>query len=110
MNANLYEVIPAYLRLQDIDSDYEKQSLELESIDSYMTTLAPKYECTSVSYAEVSPRNKRASNDPLPSLPTEWASSTTTFALGLPLSMPDSMPYITVTEANKNAESTVINM
>ncbi|XP_011203324.4 uncharacterized protein LOC105226203 [Bactrocera dorsalis] len=105
MNANLYEVIPAYLRLQDVASDYEKKSLELESIDSYMSTLAPKYECTSVSYAEVLPRNKRASNDPLPALPTARASSTTTLALEPPASMPESMAYITVTEANENAGS-----
>ncbi|XP_018803910.1 PREDICTED: uncharacterized protein LOC108978210 [Bactrocera latifrons] len=88
MNANLYEVIPAYLRIQDAASDYEKKSLELESIDSYMSTLAPKYECTSVSYAEVLPRNKRASNDPLPALPTARTSSTTTLALVPPASMP----------------------
>ncbi|XP_028894341.2 uncharacterized protein LOC114803644 isoform X2 [Zeugodacus cucurbitae] len=106
MNANLYEVIPAYLRLQDIASDCEKKSLEFESIDSYMSTLAPKYECTSVSYAEVSPRNKRASNDPLPALPTNRMSSTPTLVLETPVPMSESMPYITVTDAHEHAEST----
>lgn len=96
MNANLYEVIPAYLRLRDMGLDCEKKSLEFESIESYMSTLAPNYECTSVSYAEVSPRNKRASNDPLPALPTERASITGTLALRVPQPTPESMPYITV--------------
>ncbi|XP_036331424.1 uncharacterized protein LOC118743053 [Rhagoletis pomonella] len=79
MNINLYEVIPAYLRLQEINNGNEKRSLDFESIDSYMPPLAPKYEyrdTSLVSYAELSPRSKRASNDPLPALPANQITPT----------------------------------
>lgn len=116
MNANLYEVIPAYLRLQDVSSaDCAQHSVDFESINSYMSTLAPHYtECQDaslVSYAEVAPRRKRTSNDPLPALPTDrvevrsTSSGSTIAEEDIPGLVLESMPYITVTDTTVDEES-----
>ncbi|XP_054737698.1 uncharacterized protein LOC129244109 [Anastrepha obliqua] len=102
-NANLYEVIPAYLRLQDIGDDYEKKSLEFASIDSYMPTLATVYKCRDTSlvrYAEIPARIKRVSSDPLPAVPSKQEAATLAPAEKASLALQESIPAIQVTDTD----------
>ncbi|XP_053964118.1 uncharacterized protein LOC128867048 [Anastrepha ludens] len=102
-NANLYEVIPAYLRLQDIEGDYEKKSLEFASIDSYMPTLATEYKCRDTSlvrYVEIPARIKRVSSDPLPAVPYKQETATLAPAEKASLALQESIPAIQVTDTD----------
>lgn len=69
MNANLYEIIPAYITFDKVPQTYAPSQPEFEIFDtSWNSSITDN---SSVRYAQITPRTKRISSDPLPALPTE---------------------------------------
>lgn len=69
MNANLYEIIPAYITFDKVPQTYAPSQPEFEIFDtSWNSSIADN---GSVRYAQITPRTKRISSDPLPALPSD---------------------------------------
>lgn len=73
MNANLYEVIPAYLKFNDDQFKYKEFNNYQSTTDHFDSYISPLTTTSSadnlVRYAEIPHRAKRISNDPLPEVP-----------------------------------------
>ncbi|XP_023037957.1 uncharacterized protein LOC111519866 [Drosophila willistoni] len=70
MNANLYEVIPAYMTFEEFAPPVTAMDSSFEIYDT-CTWKAPLEEPSDVRYAQIPPRTKRISSDPLPAIPTD---------------------------------------
>lgn len=74
INQNVYEVIPTYITFDKIPQVDAPAQPSPQVFNNYESCSALPHR-ESVRYAQISPRTKRISSDPLPSLPIElwWA-------------------------------------
>ncbi|KAH8354940.1 hypothetical protein KR093_002156, partial [Drosophila rubida] len=75
METNLYEIIPAYISFDKVPQVEAPSHPTSEILDIYQSQLrfteAEAVETGSVRYAQITPRTKRISSDPLPAIPSD---------------------------------------
>lgn len=71
MNANLYEIIPAYITFDMVPQTCAPNQPQFEIFDTSWNSVGSITDNSSVRYAQITPRTKRISSDPLPALPPD---------------------------------------